>query len=360
MCKITGVCDPGSRGHTLYVPLDRSRHPDVLESTSAICVYDACALPLRSEGEMLQQGEEVMLARNKAMLDSLSRKYGIKGVPILTELKSLSFPLSFPYDFMHLIWENCVDNLILLWTGKFKGLDEGREQYQLNSSTWDAIGTTTAASGSTIPSAFGARPPNFMTQKSACSAETWSFWTLFLRPILLCRRFRKCKYYDHFIDFVKLINMCLQFEISDDEIDVIQVGLIKWVKEYEESVLFFSFHLSRSDCRCSIYYQYNPQQVSACPITIHALLHIADSIKATGPVWTTWAFPIERFCRLLLPAVKSRRFPYASLDRHVIEGAQLLQIKLAHNLQEALDLQPHKCAVQGQLSHSSCRCFAMS
>lgn len=99
--------------------------------------------------------------------------------------------------------------------------------------------------------------------------------------------------------------------------------------------------------------------MSTCPITIHALLHIADSIKATGPVWTTWAFPIERFCGSLLPAVKSRRFPYASLDRHVTEGAQLLQIKLARNLQEALDLRPQKHAIQGQLSHSSCECFAI-
>jgi len=239
MCKITGVPSPGSRGHTLYVPLDRSRHPDVLKSTSATRAYNAFALPLRSGEEMLQQGEEVMLARNKATSDILSRKYGIKGVPILAELKSLSFPLSFPYDFMHLIWENCIDNLILLWTGKFKGLDEGCEQYELDSSVWDAIGAASATSGSTIPSAFGARPPNFMTQKSACSAETWSFWTLFLGPILLRKRFRKRKYYDHFIGFVKLINMCLQFEISDDEIDVIRAGFIKWVMEYEESVLFF-------------------------------------------------------------------------------------------------------------------------
>jgi hypothetical protein len=29
---------------------------------------------------------------------------------------------------------------------------------------------------------------------------------------------------------------------------------------------------------------------------IHALLHIADAIKAMGPVWATWAFPTERAC----------------------------------------------------------------
>jgi hypothetical protein len=100
--------------------------------------------------------------------------------------------------------------------------------------------------------------------------------------------------------------------------------------------------------------------VATCPLTIHALLHIADSIKAIGPVWTTWAFPIERFCGSLLPAVKSRRFPYASLDRHVTEGAQLLQIKLARDLHEVLDLRPQKRAVQGQFLHPSCEYFAIN
>jgi hypothetical protein len=140
MCKITGVRAPGSRGTTLYVPLDRSRHPDVRKSPSNIRTYDPLSLPLRSEEEMLRQGEEVMLAPTKVKSDDLSRTYGIKGIPLLAELKSLSFPHSFPYDFMHLIWENCVDNLILLWTGNFKGLDEGDEEYQLDSKVWDAIG----------------------------------------------------------------------------------------------------------------------------------------------------------------------------------------------------------------------------
>ena len=154
--------------------------------------------------------------------------------------KTLLFPHSFLYDFMHLIWENCVDNLILLWTGNFKGLDKGKEQYHLDSSIWNAIAAATMASRATIPSAFGARPPNFMTQKLACLVETWSFWTLFLGPVLLRKCFCRCKYYNHVIDFVKLIHICLQFEISDNEIDFLQAGFIKWVQEYEESVLISS------------------------------------------------------------------------------------------------------------------------
>jgi hypothetical protein len=58
------------------------------------------------------------------------KAYGIKGVLLLSNFKSLCFPLSFPYNFMHLIWENVIPNLISLWTGEFKGLDEGVGEYQ--------------------------------------------------------------------------------------------------------------------------------------------------------------------------------------------------------------------------------------
>jgi hypothetical protein len=92
-----------------------------------------------------------------------------------------------------------------------------------------------------------------------------------------------------------------------------------------------------------------------CLVTVHALLHIADSIEASGPVWASWAFPMERYCGSLTPAVKSRRFPFPSIDRHVTELAQLNQVKIFHRLEDLLSLQPPKGAVTGQFSDSECR-----
>ncbi|KZP03937.1 hypothetical protein FIBSPDRAFT_659951, partial [Athelia psychrophila] len=60
------------------------------------------------------------------------------------------------------------------------------------------------------------------------------------------------------------------------------------------------------------------------------LLHIADSIELCGLVWTYWAFPMEHFCGSLLPVIKSRRFPYASIDRYVVAAAQLTQVKMCY------------------------------
>jgi hypothetical protein len=41
------------------------------------------------------------------------------------------------------------------------------------------------------------------------------------------------------VDLVQLLNICLQFEISDDEIKTVQAGMIKWVEEYE----WYEFYL---------------------------------------------------------------------------------------------------------------------
>ena len=81
-----------------------------------------------------------------------------------------------------------------------------------------------------------------------------------------------------------------------------------------------------------MYYQYDPQRVSMCTLIIHGLLHIAPSIRRVGPVWTYWAFPTERFCGFLNPAIKSRKHPWTNLDNHLILRAQITQIMHVYNI----------------------------
>ncbi|KAG5643944.1 hypothetical protein H0H81_009840 [Sphagnurus paluster] len=134
---------------------------------------------------------------------------------------------------MHLIYENLIKNIVLLWSGNFKNLDEGSGTYHLDPKVWEAIGAATAASGSTIPSAFGARPPNVAEDKTATTAETWSFWALFLAPVLLRKRFRTDIYYNHFIDIVHILWLCIEFELPRNKIPVIRMAVARWVEEYE-------------------------------------------------------------------------------------------------------------------------------
>ena len=208
------------------------------EDDVEIPMYNPSGLPLRTHNEFLNQARNVQLAPTSAEEQRRAKACGIKGIPILSHLPSLRFPSSFPFNFMHLVWENLIPNLVLLWTGKFKGLDEGSESYHLGHGVWEAIGEATKNSGSTIPAAYAtARPYNIAMDSSASTADSWSFWSLYLGPVLLRGRFSNEKYYKHFIKLIKLLRLCLQFEISKDELLEIKEGFEDWVLTFERYVI---------------------------------------------------------------------------------------------------------------------------
>ena len=126
MCKIKGLCVPNSRATTHYVPLDQQRHPDVINTLveATVTKYDPADLPLHHHDEILDMGRQVQQASTNAEAERLAKEYGVKGVPILSFVRSVQLPWSFPYDFMHLIFENLVPNLIQLWTDDFKDLGD--------------------------------------------------------------------------------------------------------------------------------------------------------------------------------------------------------------------------------------------
>ena len=61
-----------------------------------------------------------------------------------------------------------------------------------------------------------------------------------------------------------------------------------------------------------------------------------------GPMWCFWAFVMEHFCGSPVPAVKSRKYPFASLAHRLRDVAQLSQIKLLYGLSSELDLSADK------------------
>ena len=188
----------------------------------------------------MAQAKEVESVPTEKQREELAKAYGIKGIPLLSTLRSLKFPQSFLYDFMHLIWENLILNLVLFWSGRYKGMDEG-EPYVLSLHIWQAVGTTSAAATKTIPLSFGTSIPNPATDFSSFTSSTWSVWCLFIAPTVLQGRFPNDHYYKHFCSLVGLLNLCLQFEISEKDINKIELGICEWVVDYEQYICPFCF-----------------------------------------------------------------------------------------------------------------------
>ena len=230
LCNIRGLRVPETENTAHYVPLDRSSHPQ----PGDILKYDPCKLPMRTHNDFVRDAHLVVTAATRAEEERIAKLSGIKGRTILLALDSLTFPLSFPYDFMHLIYENLIKNLISLWTNDYKGLDTGIGDYAINSTFWDAIGTATAAAGDTIPSVYSARLGSISGDRSTFSADNYSFWALYIAPILLQRRFNHQRYYDHFVQLVVLLHICLKFEYTSEDVKTIRDGFISWVVTYEK------------------------------------------------------------------------------------------------------------------------------
>ena len=71
---------------------------------------------------------------------------------------------------------------------------------------------------------------------------------------------------------------------------------------------------------------------------IHNLLHVAEDIRETGPLWTSWAFFVERYCGSLIPAIKSRLHPYGAIDHQIKRLAQVNHLESVFGLQ----FEPHR------------------
>ena len=129
---------------------------------------------------------------------------------------------------MHLVWENLIPNLVLFWSGCYKGMDEG-QPYVLDPCIWQVIGAMSTEAMKMMPLSFGAAIPNPAKDRSFFMSLTWSVWSLFIAPTILRNCFPKECYYMYFCSLVGILNLCLQFEISEKDINYIKSGIHKWV-----------------------------------------------------------------------------------------------------------------------------------
>ncbi|KAJ7052722.1 hypothetical protein C8F01DRAFT_1065494 [Mycena amicta] len=206
--------------------------------------------------------------------------------------------------------------MVKLWSGKFKGLDCGVENYEISADVWTEIWAETAAATKHIPSAFSR---SFAGGPGKFTAKSWCFWFVYLAPGLLKGRFADRKYHDHLCQLADIIKLVLLFEITREQIDQLEEMIIDWVEKYE-----------------LYYYQHDELRLSTCPLVIHGLLHIPENIRFCGPAWTTWTFFMERYCGFLKCGLTSRVYPWSNLNNRVLHYTYLEQLGVRYDLTEEL------------------------
>jgi hypothetical protein len=159
-------------------------------------------------------------------------------MPLLSCLSSISLPFSFPYDFMHFIWENVVKNLFFLWSGTFKGVgtDFTGDDFVLSKDALAQVGKMGQDASSSIPYAFGPRPPNIASDKVSWTAETRAFYAQHIAPSVF-RRHMRAKYFKHFVSLIKLLSQCVDYEMPREKLPEVRAGFAAWVQDFEKYIL---------------------------------------------------------------------------------------------------------------------------
>ncbi|KAG2339233.1 hypothetical protein BDR05DRAFT_850985, partial [Suillus weaverae] len=232
-CLITGVQNKSQNKTNYYVPLTPPTRHNTLNPH-----WDPLHLPLRSHAHFEEVLQEIDEAETAAEKERIGKKNGLcAGYLHLSDrwcVGSIDFAKSFPWEWMHVFLENIAQMLVKHWTGKFKGMDTGKEDYQIADHIWAEIGEETAAVIANIPAAFVRVLGNITDDHSSFTAESWSFWIIYLAPTLLRSCFLNVKYHKHLCELVWIMKKMLQFSITHAEIDELEQRIANWVVKYEK------------------------------------------------------------------------------------------------------------------------------
>jgi len=124
--------------------------------------------------------------------------------------------------------------LICLWKGNFRDVNSSEQPYVISADNWHTIGLRTTQSNRYIPSSFSRLIPNIDIDQNLFTAEAYGFWFVHMAPTLLDGYFTMEKYYKHTMLLVKIIEKCLQFEITHEEINILEYNIELWVRKFEK------------------------------------------------------------------------------------------------------------------------------
>jgi hypothetical protein len=230
-------------------------------------------------------------------------QWGITRKSILTELKSIHFPRSFPIDIMHCILLNITPLLFKLWIGNVKGIDTDADSiplYRLNARTQETIGDELAAAAKNIPASLGHAPRRIDRHFRGFKAAEWKAWlTLYGTPTLLGHL--PDAHLQNFVYLSRIYTTATKHEMCEADVDTVGEMCTTFLRSFED-----------------LYYQNDRQRLKLCTVNLHYLVHLRQHILDTGPACYWWQFPMERMCGVIVPMVRSKSHLSQSLMNALI------------------------------------------
>ena len=233
-------------------------------------------------------------------------QWGITRKSILTGLRSIHFPRSFPIDIMHCILLNIVPSLFRLWIGKVKGIDEDTNpEYRLSTQTLERIGAELEDAASCIPTSLGHVPRRVERHYNGFKAAEWKAWlTLYGIPCLVNRL--PDAHLHNFVVLSEIFTLATKWQLSERDVDRIGELSSFFLQSYE-----------------TLYYRGIPGRLRLCTVNFHYLAHLRQHILDAGPACYWWQFPMERYCGTIVPMARSKSRLSQSLMNSLITTEHL-------------------------------------
>lgn len=185
------------------------------------------------------------------------------------------------------------------------------EGFGLLARSWWAIGhdmdLTKLLGG--IPTAFGYNIRSIARFCHAFKAEEWKTWYLRYAPIYLCGRLSN-KHYLRNMDYTRLLQLCTQHYLTEEEIVEIKECASRFLKYYEEEIYRRVF-----------------ERVIVYKSQLHHLGHLEGNIRDCGPMYAFACWVIERVNGLVAKGAKNRKDTNRNLSINALQREQFNHLK---------------------------------
>lgn len=136
---------------------------------------------------------------------------------------------------MHILFENIIKQLFNLWDGSRQARQARKfqEEWVIAEHDWVALSNDLTQSQASIPAEIARNISVPLEQRSSWTAETWSFFLMFMGPIVFQNRLRN-PYYKHYLKLAKLARGLTKLVINKVDLEVMHREAIEWVVEFEK------------------------------------------------------------------------------------------------------------------------------